>query len=103
KEVYTDRKIRMFPPHDLEHTLGYYNQGDSSHIEMAIDAALSASQEWANLAWQHRASIFLKAADLIAGPYRQKINIASLLGRSKNIYQAEIDAACELADFYRFG
>src|SRR5690554_1199830 len=103
KEVYTDRKIRMFPPHDIEHTLGYYNQGDSSHVEMAIDAALSARQKWASLAWQHRASIFLKAADLLAGPYREKINAASMLGQSKNVYQAEIDAACELADFYRFG
>ncbi|HZH73192.1 MAG TPA: L-glutamate gamma-semialdehyde dehydrogenase [Mariniphaga sp.] len=103
KEVYTDRKIRMFPPHDIEHTLGYYNQGDSSHVEMAIDAALSARQKWASLAWQHRASIFLKAADLLAGPYREKINAASMLGQSKNIYQAEIDAACELADFYRYG
>ena len=103
KEVYTDRKIRIFPPHEIKHTLGYYNQGDSSHIEMAIDAALNARQKWANLSWQHRASIFLKAADLIAGPYRAKINAASMLGQSKNIYQAEIDAACELADFYRFG
>ncbi len=103
KDVFTDRKIRMFPPHDIEHTLGYYNQGDSSHVEMAIDAALDARTKWAALSWEHRASVFLKAADLIAGPYRAKINAASMLGQSKNIYQAEIDAACELADFYRFG
>ncbi|WP_319227347.1 L-glutamate gamma-semialdehyde dehydrogenase [Draconibacterium orientale] len=103
KEVFTDRKVRMFPPHEIAHTLGYYNQGDASHVEMAIDAALEARTEWANLSWQHRASIFLKAADLLAGPYRAKINAASMLGQSKNAFQAEIDAACEFADFLRFG
>ncbi len=103
KDVFTDRKLRMFPPHEVEHTLGYYNQGDSSHVEMAIDAALAAKEDWANLGWQHRASIFLKAADLLAGPYRAKINAATMLGQSKNAFQAEIDAACELADFFRFG
>ncbi len=103
KDVFTDRKIRMAPPHEISHTLGYYNQGDASHVEMAIDAALEAREKWANLSWQHRASIFLKAADLLAGPYRAKINAASMLGQSKNVFQAEIDAACELADFYRFG
>lgn len=103
KDVFTDRKLRMFPPHQISHTLGYYNQGDASHVEMAIDAALEAREKWANLSWQHRASIFLKAADLLTGPYRAKINAASMLGQSKNIFQAEIDAACELADFYRFG
>lgn len=103
KDIFTDRKVRMFPPHEINHTLGYYNQGDASHVEMAIDAALEAREKWANLSWQHRASIFLKAADLLAGPYRAKINAATMLGQSKNIYQAEIDAACELADFYRFG
>src|SRR5690606_13688879 len=90
-DVFTDRKVRMFPPHEIDHTLGYYNQGDSSHVEMAIDAALGARKKWANLSWQHRAAIFLKAADLIAGPYRAKINAASMLGQSKNVYQAEID------------
>ena len=102
-DVYTDRKTRIFPPHDIAHTLGYYNQGDSSHVEMAIDAALAAKDDWANLSWQHRASIFLKAADLLTGPYRSKINAATMLGQSKNAFQAEIDAACELADFFRFG
>ncbi|MBW6535990.1 MAG: L-glutamate gamma-semialdehyde dehydrogenase [Mariniphaga sp.] len=103
KDVFTDRKVRMAPPHEINHTLGYYNQGDASHVEMAIDAALEAREKWANLSWQHRASVFLKAADLLAGPYRAKINAASMLGQSKNVFQAEIDAACELADFYRFG
>jgi 1-pyrroline-5-carboxylate dehydrogenase len=102
-DVYTDRKIRMFPPHDIAHTLGYYNQGDASHVEMSIDAALAAREKWANLSWHHRASVFLKAADLLSGPYRAKINAATMLGQSKNAFQAEIDAACELADFFRFG
>lgn len=103
KDVFTDRKVRMFPPHELKHTLGHYNQGDASHVEMAIDAALSAKEKWASLSWQHRAAIFLKAADLLAGPYRAKMNAATMLGQSKNIHQSEIDAACELADFFRFG
>ncbi len=103
KEVYTDRKVRMFPPHEIKHTLGYYNQGDASHVEMAIDAALEAREKWANMSWQHRTSVFLKAADLLTGPYRSKINAATMLGQSKNAFQAEIDAACELADFLRFG
>ena len=103
REVTTDRRVRMAPPHDINHTLGYYSQGDASHVEMAIDAALEAREEWANLSWQHRASVFLKAADLLAGPYRDKINAATMLGQSKNAFQSEIDAACELADFFRFG
>ncbi len=103
QEIVTDRKIRMYPPHDIKHTLGYYSQGDSSHVEMAISAAMAAKEDWANLAWHHRAAIFLKAADLLAGPYRDKINAATMLGQSKNAFQAEIDAACELADFFRFG
>ncbi len=103
REITTDRRIRIAPPHDINHTLGYYYQGDASHVQMAINAALEAKEKWANLGWQHRASIFLKAADLLAGPYRDKINAATMLGQSKNAYQAEIDAACELADFFRFG
>ena len=103
KDVKTDKKVRIFPPHDVKHTLGYYYQGDASHVEMAIDAALAAKEDWANMSWHHRASIFLKAADLLAGPYRQKMNAATMLGQSKNAFQAEIDAACELADFFRFG
>ncbi len=103
RDVYTDQKVRMFPPHEIAHTLGYYNQGDASHVRMAIDAALAAKEKWADLSWQHRASVFLKAADLLAGPYRAKINAATMLGQSKNAFQAEIDSACELADFYRFG
>lgn len=103
KEIRTDKKVRIFPPHEIKHTLGYYYQGDGSHVQMAIDAALSAREQWASLSWQHRSAIFLKAADLLAGPYRQKINAATMLGQSKNAFQAEIDAACELADFFRYG
>jgi 1-pyrroline-5-carboxylate dehydrogenase len=103
KEITSDKRLRIFPPHEIEHTLGYYYQGDESHVKMAIDAALAAREKWSGLPWQHRASIFLKAADLIAGPYRAKINAATMLGQSKNAFQAEIDAACELADFLRFG
>lgn len=103
KEVRSEQRVEMFPPHDLKHLLGSYHQGNRSHVAMAIDAALKARHEWANTPWQHRASIFLKAADLLAGPYRARMNAATMLGQSKNAYQAEIDAACELADFYRFG
>jgi 1-pyrroline-5-carboxylate dehydrogenase len=103
KEVRSGKKTEMRPPHDLAHLLGYYHQGDKSHVQMAIDAALKAKAAWAGTPWQHRAAIFLKAADLLAGPFRDKLNAATMLGQSKNAYQAEIDAACELADFYRFG
>lgn len=103
KEVRGDRRVEMRPPHDLGHLLGYYFQGDETHVAQAIEAALAAQASWSALPWQHRAAIFLKAADLIAGPYRAKINAATMLGQSKNAFQAEIDAACELADFYRYG
>ena len=102
KEVRTDNKLSIHPPHDHKHTLGHYYMGDARHVHMAIDAALEARQSWQSLPWDHRASIFLKAADLIAGPYRDKINASTMLGQSKNVYQAEIDAACEMADFFRF-
>jgi len=102
EEVRTGNKIAINPPHDTAHVLGYYHQGGAEHVRMAIDAAMAAKEGWENMSWEHRASIFLKAADLIAGPYRQKINAATMLGQSKNAFQAEIDAACELADFFRF-
>ncbi|TCK83475.1 L-glutamate gamma-semialdehyde dehydrogenase [Albibacterium bauzanense] len=102
KEVRTNNKKALRPPHDHQHILGYYHQGDKSHIHAAIQAALDAKRDWEKLAWQERASIFLKAADLIAGPYRNKLNAATMLGQSKNAYQAEIDSACELIDFLRF-
>lgn len=100
--IYTDKKIRLSPPHDHQHVLGYASEGDKSHVRKAINAALKAREAWANMSWEHRAAIFLKAADLLAGPYRAKINAATMLGQSKNVYQAEIDSACELIDFLRF-
>ena len=102
KEVTTDDKKPLSPPHDHQHILGHFSQGDASHVKAAIDAALAAKSAWANLGWEHRASIFLKAAELIAGPYRAKLNAATMLGQSKNAFQAEIDSACEFIDFLRF-
>ncbi len=102
EEVRTGKLFTMTPPHDHKHVLGHYHLGEKKHIEMAIDAALAAKPAWEALGWEHRASIFLKAAELISGPYRQKINAATMLGQSKNAFQAEIDSACEIADFLRF-
>ena len=102
KEIHTDHKVEIKPPHDHQHLLGTYNQGTKQHVSDAITAALAAKSEWENLPWEQRAAIFLKAADLIAGPYRFKLNAATMLGQSKNAFQAEIDAACELIDFLRF-
>lgn len=102
KQVRTGDRREIRPPHEIDHLLGYYYQGDRSHVLAAIDAALEVRKKWQALPWHHRASIFLKAADLVAGPYRSKINAATMLGQSKNVYQAEIDAACEMADFFRF-
>ena len=102
KEVRTGKTATMHPPHELSHTLGTFHKGDASHVEQAIAAALEAKIEWESLAWEQRASIFLKAAELLAGPYRYKMNAATMLCQSKNPFQAEIDAACELIDFWRF-
>ena len=102
KEVRTDKKVPMSPPHDHQKVLGYYNEGDASHVQQAIDAALNAREAWANLPWEQRASVFLKAADLLAGPFRDKVNASTMLAQSKNVFQAEIDAACELIDFFKF-
>lgn len=102
EEVRTGKLFTMTPPHDHQHVLGHYHLGEKKHIQMAIDAALAAKPAWEALGWEHRASIFLKAAELISGPYRQKLNAATMLGQSKNAFQAEIDSACEIADFLRF-
>ncbi len=101
-EVRTDDRYEIRPPHDLNHLLGHYYMGDASHVNLAIDAALAVRSKWQSLSWDQRASIFLKAADLISGPFRAKINASTMLGQSKSIHQAEIDAACEFADFLRF-
>jgi 1-pyrroline-5-carboxylate dehydrogenase len=102
KEIRTETQVEIKPPHDIRHILGYYHKGDASHVRAAIDAALKAKPKWENMPWEHRASIFLKAASLISGPYRAKLNAATMLGQSKNPHQAEIDSACELSDFFRF-
>lgn len=102
EEIFTDRKKRLAPPYEHAHTLGYFSEGDRDHVSQAINAALGAKTAWAALDWEQRASIFLKAADLIAGPYRAELNAATMLGQSKNAYQAEIDSACEIIDFLRF-
>ncbi|WP_138992661.1 L-glutamate gamma-semialdehyde dehydrogenase [Larkinella sp. C7] len=102
REVRTGTRRAIRPPHDHHHILGYYHEGDASHVQEAIEAALTAKPRWEALPWEERAAIFLKAAELIAGPYRYKINAATMLGQSKNAYQAEIDSACELIDFLRF-
>ena len=102
EEVRTEDVRPISPPHDHKHIIANYHHGDAGHVDRAITAALNAKEDWENLAWEHRASIFLKAADLIAGPYRAKVNASTMLGQSKNAYQAEIDSACELIDFLRF-
>jgi 1-pyrroline-5-carboxylate dehydrogenase len=102
KQVHTGKRMEIRPPHDHKHLLANFFEGDKSTVEQAIDAALAAKADWENMPWEQRAAIFLKAAELFAGPYRAKINAATMLGQSKNAYQAEIDAACELIDFLRF-
>ena len=92
----------LSPPHDHQHILGHYHKGQAAHVQQAIDAALAARARWSNMPWEDRAAIFLKAADLLAGPWRARMNAATMLGQSKNAYQAEIDSACELIDFWRF-
>lgn len=102
QEVRTADKRPLSPPHDHQHVIGHYSRGTEEHVRGAIEAALGARRKWADTPWQHRAAIFLKAADLLAGPYRAKMNAATMLAQSKNAFQAEIDAVCELADFFRF-
>ena len=102
EEVRSGKKQAIHPPHEIAHTLGYFHAGDESHVRQAIDAALKARSPWANISWENRANIFLKAADLLAGKYRPYMNGTTMLGQSKNAYQAEIDSACELIDFLRF-
>jgi 1-pyrroline-5-carboxylate dehydrogenase len=102
REIRTEKKVALHPPHEIGHVLGYYYEGDESHIHDAIDAALGAKESWTNMSWENRAAIFLKAADLISTKYRSYMNATTMLGQSKNAFQAEIDSACELIDFLRF-
>lgn len=102
KEVKTDTKVQLQSPQDHAHDFGFYYQGGMQHVDDAINAALAAKEAWNALGWEQRAAIFLKAADLLAGPYRDVINAATMIGQSKNVHQAEIDSACEFIDFLRF-
>ena len=102
KEVHTNKKERIHPPHELNHTLGHHSVGDEKHIHQAIEAALAAKEAWAGMSWEGRANIFLKAADLISTKYRPYMNGTTMLGQSKSVFQAEIDSACEVIDFLRF-
>ena len=102
EQIFTEDKRAIFVPHDLKHQLGIYNYGNATHVHQAINAAQSAKSQWERMPWQQRASIFLKAAELVSGEYRNTINAATMLAQSKNAFQAEIDAACEFADFLRF-
>lgn len=102
EEVRTGNTGEMSPPHDHKHLLGTYHKAEQKHVDQAIETALAARAEWAATPWEQRASIFLKAAELLAGPFRAKMNAATMIAQSKNVFQAEIDAACELIDFLRF-
>jgi len=102
EQIKTGNTRTMSAPHDHQHIVGTYHIAEKSHIEKAIASALEARKKWANMPWEHRAAIFLKAAELIAGPYRAKINAATMIAQSKTIFQAEIDASCELIDFLRY-
>lgn len=102
EEIKTDTKVDIFAPHNHKLKLGFYYQGGEAEVQKAVDSALQAQDGWEATPWEHRAAIFLKAADLLAGPYRHKMNAATMLAHSKNIYQAEIDAVCELVDFFRY-
>ncbi|GAB3011254.1 L-glutamate gamma-semialdehyde dehydrogenase [Niabella terrae] len=102
QEIRTGKKVAMRPPHEHSHVLGYFHEGEKKHVVQAIEAALKARESWAAMSWENRAGIFLKAADLIATKYRSYMNGTTMLGQSKNAYQAEIDSACELIDFLRF-
>ena len=102
KEIRTGNIKKIRPPHDHQHVVGQFHLAEKSHVDEAIATALAARQAWSSVSWMERASIFLKAAELLAGPYRNKMNAATMIAQSKNVHQAEIDAACEMIDFFRF-
>ncbi|MFN0014134.1 MAG: L-glutamate gamma-semialdehyde dehydrogenase [Saprospiraceae bacterium] len=102
RHIFTEKKTAIRPPHELAHTLGHHAVGTADHVRDAIAAALAAKPAWEAMPWQDRAAIFLKAADLLAGPYRAKMNAATMLCQSKSVFQAEIDCVCELVDFWRY-
>lgn len=102
EEIRTGKTVSMHPPHDIKHNLGVFHQAEKEQVEKAVETALEARKKWSATPWQDRAAIFLKAAELLAGPYRDKLNAATMIAQSKNVFQAEIDSACELIDFFRF-
>ena len=102
EEIRTGKTVSMHPPHDHKHTVGQYHTAEKEHIEKAVKAALEAREKWAKTPWESRAAIFLKAADLLAGPFRDRMNAATMIAQSKNVMQAEIDAVAELIDFFKF-
>ncbi len=102
QEVYTGKTKNITPPHDHQHVIGKYHKASKEEVQKAIKSALAAREKWANMDWQDRIAIFLKAADLLSGPYRAKMNAMTMIGQSKTVFQAEIDAVAELADFWRF-
>jgi 1-pyrroline-5-carboxylate dehydrogenase len=102
QHIHSKNRVAMHPPHERAHTLGHYSKGDATHVEAAIQAALAAKPAWEAMPWQERAAIILRAADLLAGPYRAKMMAATMLCQSKNAYQGEIDCICELVDFWRY-
>ena len=102
EEIKTGKTKSIRPPHDHQHEVGIYHNAEEEHVDKAIDTALEARKKWAKLPWEQRAAVFLKAADLIAGPYRDKMNATTMIGQSKTVFQAEIDSACEICDFLRF-
>ena len=102
EEIRTGKTVSLHPPHDIKHDLGVAHQAEKEHIEKAVKVALEARKKWSAMPWEERAAIFLRAAELIAGPYRDKLNAATMIAQSKNVFQAEIDSACEIIDFLRF-
>jgi len=102
EEIRTGKTVKIHPPHDHQHCVGQYHTADKALVEKAVEKAVEAREKWAKTPWQDRAAVFLKAADLLAGPFRARMNAATMIAQSKNVFQAEIDAACELIDFFRF-
>ena len=102
EEIRTGKTVEIHPPHEKKHTLGVFHQAEKEHIEKTIEVALEAQKKWSVTPWEERAAIFLKAAELLAGKYRDRMNAATMLAQSKNVFQAEIDAACEMIDFFKF-
>jgi len=102
EEIRTGKTVKIHPPHDHQHCVGQYHTADRALVEKAVEKAIEAREKWARTPWQDRAAVFLKAADLLAGPFRARMNVATMIAQSKNVFQAEIDAACELIDFFRF-